>query len=503
MQGAQLFVSSCLRGECVTRPDIPRADAYVIGAGPNGLAAGIRLAQAGVSVVILEAEATIGGACRSAELTLPGFTHDLGASVFPLGAGSPFFRTLPLEQFGLEWIQPDAPVAHPLDGGDAVVLERSLAATAESLGEDAEAYWKLLRPIVEAWDGLDYDVLSPPHWPLRPIAFAKFGLAGIWSLNALARADFRNERTRALLAGIAAHSMLPLDALFSGAFGLLLAATAHAVGWPIARGGAQRLTNALAQYFTSLGGTIVRNCAIDSLDELPPARLILCDVTPHALLRLAGSRLPAKYRAQLMRWRYEVGAFKMDWALDGPIPWTNPEVARAGTVHVGGSWQEIAACERAATEQRAPERPAIILAQHTLFDSTRAPAGKHTAWGYCHVPAGSREDMSARIEAQIERFAPGFRDRILARSVLAPHDLERHDRNLVGGHINGGLPDLWQIFVRPSLQFYRTPARGVYLCSSSTPPGGGVHGMCGFHAAEWALHDLGLRAPYSLQEKFR
>lgn len=467
----------------------PSYDAIVIGSGPNGLAAAITMARAGRSVLVREAEKTIGGGTRSAELTLPGFVHDICSAVHPLGLGSPFFRTLPLAEHGLEWIHPPAPVAHPLDDGTAIVLERPVDLTAEALGADSAAYRSLMNPLVADWAKLDRALLGPLRLPRHPVALARFGLAALRSAYGLASSRFKGERARALFAGLAAHSMLPLELQPSAAFGLVLGITAHAIGWPIPRGGSQQIANALASYLGSLGGEIVTEARVDSLDELPTARAVLCDITPRQLLRIAGHRLSAGFRRKLERYRYGPGAYKIDWALDSPIPWRAAECARAATVHLGGTIEDIAASERAAWEGRQPQRPFVLLAQPSLFDPTRAPQGKHTAWAYCHVPNGSNLDMTERIENQIERFAPGFRRRVLARSVMAPAQLEQRNANLVGGDINGGVQDLRQLFLRPTARLYSTSSKGLYLCSSSTPPGGGVHGMCGHFAALKALRD--------------
>jgi phytoene dehydrogenase-like protein len=478
-------------------------DAIVVGSGPNGLAAAIALARAGRSVIVYEAKDAIGGGTRSAELTLPGFVHDVCSAIHPLAVTSPFFSALPLADHGLEWIYPPASFAHPLDDGSAVVVERSIAdplegveATSEGLGRDAAAYRALMRPLAADWEKLKHDLLGPlPVPPRHPVALTRFGLSAVWPARALAKTLFRGERARAAFAGVAAHSMLSLDHPLSAAFGLVLGASAHAVGWPMARGGSQKLGGALASYLRSLGGEIVTRHPIESMDDLPPAQAVLFDLTPRQLLRIAGRRLPEGYRRQLARYRYGPGVFKVDWALDGPIPWRAAECARAATVHLGGALDEIAASERAVWRGEPPERPYVILIQHTLFDPSRAPEGKHTAWAYCHVPNGSAFDMTARIENQIERFAPGFRDRILARSVRAAADMERHNPNHIGGDINGGVQDVWQLYTRPAFRLtpYVIPARGgaasprLYLCSSSTPPGGGVHGMCGWFAARAAL----------------
>lgn len=464
-------------------------DAIVVGAGPNGLAAAIALAQAGRSVLVREARDTVGGGCRSAELTLPGFVHDVCSAIHPWPVASPFFRTLPLARYGLEIVHPGAPLAHPLDDGTAIVLERSVDETARGLGPDAAAYRRLMGPFVARADDLLPGILGPFRPPRHPLLMARFGLQALRPATSLARSAFGGVRARALFIGIAAHSMVRLDQLATAAFGLSLAIVAHAYGWPIARGGSQRIVDALAAHLRGLGGEIVTGAPVVSIDELPPARAVLFDVTPRQLLRIASQRLPLRYRRALERFRYGPGVFKVDLALDGPIPWRARDCVRAGTVHLGGTLEEIAASEDAVARGEHPERPFVLLAQQSLFDETRAPAGRHTVWAYCHLPNGSTEDMTERIERQIERFAPGFRDRILARHVMTPSDLERYNPNYLGGDINGGIQDIWQLFARPvaSLVPYATSTREIYLCSSSTPPGGGVHGMCGYHAARAAL----------------
>ena len=465
-------------------------DAIVIGSGPNGLAAAIALAQAGRKVLVREASETIGGSTRSMELTLPGFTHDVCSAVHPLAVGAPFFRTLPLETHGLEWIHPPAPLAHPFDDGTAAVLERDIEATGETLGEeDAAAYDKLVRPFVEKWPQLSDELLRPIRLPRLPLLLARFGLSAIRSARGLAESSFRGERARSLFAGMAAHSMLPLEKAASASFGLVLGITGHAVGWPIPRGGSQKIADALASLLRSLGGEIETNARVDSIDDLPPARQILCDITPRQLLRIAGHQLPANFRRQLERYRYGLAAYKLDYALSAPVPWKAKECSRAATIHLGGTLAEIAASESAAWEGNHHEKPYVLVVQPSLFDDSRAPGDQHTLWAYCHVPNGSTFDMTLRVENQIERFAPGFRDLILARNVLSPAALEKHNANLVGGDINGGVQDLPQLFLRPTRGLYKTPRQGLYLCSASTPPGGGVHGMCGYFAAQLALGD--------------
>ena len=467
-------------------------EAIVVGSGPNGLAAAIALAREGRSVLVLEAAEKFGGGVRSEALTLHGFVHDVCSAIHPLGYGSPFFRTLSLSDHGLEWVHPPAAVAHPLDDGGAVVLERSVDVSAVGLGADAGAYRRLMAPLVARWERLAPDILGPLRLPRHPVVLARFGRVALRSARGLAEARFRGERARALFAGLAAHSILPLEHPATAAVALVLGILGHAVGWPLPRGGSQRIADALASCLRSLGGEIACDARVDSLDDLPPARVVLLDVTPRQLLRLAAPRLPRRYRLALEHYRYGPGVFKIDLALDGPVPWRDAACARAGTVHLGGTLAEIAAAEAAVWRGEHPERPYVILAQQSLFDVSRAPEGKHTVWAYCHVPNGSALDMTARIEAQIERFAPGFRDLILARSTMGPRQLEEHNPNLVGGDIGGGVQDLGQLFARPVLSFvpYRTPAHGLYLCSSSTPPGGGVHGMCGYHAARAALREL-------------
>jgi len=467
-------------------------DAVVVGSGPNGLAAAIRLAQEKLSVLVLEANPTIGGGTRSAELTLPGFVHDVCSAIHPLGLGSPFFRTLPLEKYGLNWIQPDVPLAHPLEDG-AAILDRSIPKTAGALGRDQKPYEQLMSPLVAQWKNLATDFLQPLlHFPRHPLQLARFGLQAFRSATALVNHWFSEEPSRALIAGLAAHSFLPLEQRPSAAFGLVLGMLGHAVGWPLPRGGSQQIANALAAHLRALGGEIQVNTRVENLHQLPLARAILLDVTPLQLMLIAGDELPDSYQRRLGRYTYGPGVFKVDYALSAPIPWKSRNCSRAGTVHVCGSFAEVAQSEREVCQGKHPERPFILLAQPTLFDPTRAPEGRHTAWAYCHVPHGSEFDMTARIDSQIERFAPGFRDCILARTTRNCTQMQEGNANLVGGDIHGGAASLWQLVARPVLSFkpYRTSVPGLYLCSSSTPPGGGVHGMCGFHAAETALRDL-------------
>ena len=464
-------------------------DAIVVGSGPNGLAAAITLRRAGCSVLVLEARETAGGGLRSKELTLPGFVHDVCAAIHPLARASPFFRSLPLADHGATWIEPAAQLAHPLDNDRSVMLERSLDITSAGLGADGAAYLDLLTGLVRRWEPLTAMLLGPLRWPRHPLLLARFGLSGMRPARALAQSYFAAEEPRALFAGLAAHAVLPLERRPTAAFGLILALLAHAVGWPLVRGGSQRLADAMASYLASLGGEIRTNTPVDCVDELPASRVVVLDVTPKQVLRLAGHRLTPFYKRQLERYRYGPGVFKMDWALDAPIPWRAEECRRAATVHLGGTLHEIAAAEQSAFSGRHSERPFVILAQPSLFDPTRAPAGRHTAWAYCHVPHGSTLDVSDHIEGQIERFAPGFRDRVLARHVMAPAALEQYNSNYVGGDISGGIQDLHQLFTRPAVRLtpYATSDRTLFICSASTPPGGGVHGMSGYFAAQAAL----------------
>src|SRR5271167_4343533 len=464
--------------------------ACVIGAGPNGLAAAIVLAQAGMQVDVLEAQSTPGGAARTLELTLPGFRHDFGSAVFPIAAGSPFFSSLPLANHGLEWIHSPAALAHPLDDGSAVMLERDLTKTNDALGIDGPAWDKLMRPFVERWTEFAPEILRPvSFFPRHAWLMARFGMVAVQPARVVA-SRFRNDRTRTLFAGLAAHSFLSLDEPLSAAFAILMAVPAHAVGWPIARGGAQSLTDAICAFLATMGGKVHTSSPVESLAALDRYDLFLCDLTPRQLVKVAGQRLSEHYKRQLDTYRYASGVFKVDYALNAPIPWKAPECLRAATVHLGGSLEEIAASEKAVRSGQHADRPFVLLAQPSLFDSSRAPAGKHTAWAYCHVPNASTVNMLEKLEDQIERFAPGFRDCILARRVFSPADLESMDANLVGGDVGGGAMDIRQLLFRPTWRHYATSSPEIYICSASTPPGGGVHGMCGYHSAKMALSRL-------------
>jgi phytoene dehydrogenase-like protein len=466
------------------------AKACVVGAGPNGLAAAIVLAQARVHVDVLEAQAQPGGAARTMELTLPGFKHDFGSAVYPLGAGSPFFASLPLNRHGLEWIHSPAALAHPLDDGTAVMLERSLDQTSGSLGIDGKAWDQLMRPFVEHWKKFAPQILGPVSFlPKSPILMARFGMLAVQSAHSVAR-RFRDQRTRALFAGLAAHSFLSLDEPLSAAFGIMMAVPAHAVGWPIPQGGAQSITTALCGVLASLSGKLRTSAPVENLTTLSSYDLTLCDLTPRQVLKIGRQRFSESFKRQLAGYRYGAGVCKVDYALNAPIPWKAADCSRAATVHLGGSFEDIAESEKAVRTGHHPDRPFVLLAQPSLFDSSRAPAGKHTAWAYCHVPNGSKVDMQQKLEDQIERFAPGFRDCILARRVFSPAALESMDANLIGGDIGGGIMDIRNFLFRPTSRRYATSAPDVYICSSSTPPGGGVHGMCGYHAAKMALTRL-------------
>jgi len=463
-------------------------DAIVIGSGPNGLAAAVALARAGLAVRVVEARSEIGGGTRTSELTVPGFLHDVCSAAHPTGLVSPWFRTLELEQHGLAWVHSPAAVAHVLPDGRAVTLE-ALEATIAQLGDDGDAYRDLMGPYLDRFEELMPMLLAPLRVPRHPWLFAKFGMDAMRSLSGLARAKFTGEAAPALLAGVAAHTLVPLDWLATASVGLVLSLVGHAHGWPIARGGSRAISDALARMFASLGGTIELGHEVRTLAELPAARAYLFDTSPRQLAAIAGDRLPAGYRARLEKFRHAPGVFKIDWALHGPVPWRDPACARAATVHLSGTLADLEAAEAATFAGRIAERPFTLFVQPSLFDPTRAPPGKHVAWAYCHVPAGSTVDATALIEAHVERFAPGFRDLVIARATLDCAQLAAYNANYIGGDITGGLSDVTQLLFRPVVRAdpYATPARDLYLCSASTPPGAGVHGMCGYWAAASAL----------------
>ena len=465
-------------------------DVVIVGSGPNGLSAAIVLARAGLSVVVLESKPTIGGGTRSAELTLPGFVHDIGSAIHPLAAASPLFRSLPLAEHGLDWIYPPVAAAHPFDNGTATLLTGSIADTARTLGTDEATYQNLFEPIVQHWPTLAVDILGPLRWPDHPLDLAQFGLDALLPATQLAK-RFKTPEARGLLAGMAAHAIQPLTNLTTSAIALVLMAAGHRRGWPLPKGGSQTIANALAAYFRSLGGQIELNRPVRTLADLPKTRVVLFDLTPKQLLQIVGDRFPYLYRKQLEHYRYGPGIFKIDWALDGPIPFQNRDCERAGTIHLGGTLEEIVSAEQQTYDGQHPDRPYVLLAQQSRFDASRAPVGKHTAWAYCHVPNGSRVDMTETIERQVERFAPGFLDLILARHTMNTVQIEDWNPNYVGGDINGGILDWRQLYTRPTLSLspYKTGAPGIFICSSATPPGGGVHGMCGYHAARVALRE--------------
>jgi phytoene dehydrogenase-like protein len=466
-------------------------DAVVVGSGPNGLSAAIVLQQAGLSVLILEAKESIGGGLRSAELTLPGFIHDVCSAIHPLAAGSPFFNKLPLDQHGLEYVYPGVAAAHPFDDGTAAILSGSVEVTASGLGRDGLAYADLLAPLVKSWPGMAPDVLGPLHFPKHPLDMAAFGLNALRSATSLA-GKFQTKEARGLWAGMAAHSIQPLSNLATSAIGLVLLVSGHLKGWPMPVGGSIQIANALASYFLSLGGKIQTGVHVRSMKDVPSAKAILFDLTPKQLLEIGGEHFSSLYKWQMKRYRYGMGVFKIDWALNGPIPFTSPETRLAGTVHLGNTFEEISQNELLTSRGQHVDKPFVLLAQQSLFDSSRAPEGRHTAWAYCHVPNGSTVDMTVAIENQVERFAPGFKDMILAKHTMNTSEIEAYNPNYIGGDINGGVIDLAQLFTRPVLKLspYRTSAKGIYICSSSTPPGGGVHGMCGCHAAKQVLKDV-------------
>ena len=466
-------------------------DAIVVGSGPNGLAAAITLQQEGLSVMIAEAKPTIGGGMRTMELTLPGFKHDVCSAIHPLGAGSPFFSSLPLQQHGLEYIQPTFAAAHPFDNGKAAILDSSVENTGRILGKDAKVYQRMVGGIVKDWHALLVDILAPFGYPNHPFVLTQFGLKAIQPATLLSK-RFSTKEGRGFFAGMAAHSMLPLSHPATSAIALVLFGAAHHHGWPIPKGGSQSIANALAAYFLSIGGKIQTNLKVTSLEQLPSTHAVIFDTTPRQLLAIAVHNFSSIYKKQLSRYRYGMGIFKIDWALSSAIPFSANEALHAGTIHVGGSFDEIAFSERQAWKGNHVDRPFVLLAQQSVFDHSRAPEGKHTGWAYCHVPSGSTTDMTEAIEKQVERFAPGFRDTILARHTFNSEQIEVYNPNYIGGDINGGAATIDQLFTRPALRLspYRTSARGLYICSSSTPPGGGVHGMCGFHAAQRVLKDI-------------
>lgn len=466
-------------------------DAIVVGSGPNGLAAAITMQQEGLSVLIVESKSSIGGGMRTEELTLPGFRHDVCSAIHPMAAGSPFFDSLPLAAHGLEYIYPEIAAGHPFDNGSAALLTNSIEETAKLLGEDESAYISLIKPVVDKWPLLVNDVLAPFHFPDHPFAMARFGISALSSALHLSK-KFKTKQAKGLWAGMAAHSIQPLSNFSTSAIALVLMTAAHKRGWPIAKGGSSNIAKALVSYFKSIGGKIETGFHVSSLKQLPSSHAVLFDVTPKQLLAIAGEKFSSIYHGQLNRYRYGAGVYKIDWALAEPIPFTSPELNKAATVHIGNTLEEIAEYEKGIWQNKTGDKPFVLLAQQTLFDASRAPENKHTAWAYCHVPSGSSKNMSGSIEQQVERFAPGFRQRILARHTFNSIQLEEYNNNYIGGDINGGVIDIGQLFTRPALRWspYRTSAKGLYICSSSTPPGGGVHGMCGYHAASRALKDI-------------
>jgi phytoene dehydrogenase-like protein len=466
-------------------------DAIVIGSGPNGLAAAILMQQQGLSVLLIEGKGTIGGGMRSAELTLPGFVHDICSAIHPLAVSSPFFETLSLGDHGLEYIYPEIAAAHPFDNGTAAVVKNSVEETARLLGKDEQAYLRLMQPIVKDWPSIAPDVLGPLRYPEHPMAMARFGLKALTSANYLAK-RFKTPEAKGLFAGMAAHSILPLTNLTTSAIALVLMASAHLKGWPIPKGGSNKIADALVSCFISLGGKVETNFYVKSLAQLPSANAFLFDITPRQLLQIAGHKFSSVYKWQMERYRYGMGVFKIDWALDAPIPFAAEGCRKAGTVHLGNTFKEIAESEQMIWDRKIQEKPFVLLAQPSVFDQSRAPRGKHTAWAYCHVPNGSLTDMTAAIENQVESFAPGFKEIILAKHTMNTAQMEAYDPNYIGGDINGGVIDIGQLFTRPVLRLspYKTSAKGIYICSSSTPPGGGVHGMCGYHAAKRAMSDI-------------
>ncbi len=470
-------------------------DAIVIGSGPNGLSAAILMAQQGLKVHIIEAENSIGGGTRTKELTEPGFLHDVCSAVHPTAVASPFISTLPLSDYGLEWIHPEVAAAHPLEDGKAVLGYKSLEKTLEGLGADAKSYKKLFKEFIDAWESLKFDLFGTLRNPKNPLLMARFGLYGMQSTVGLANSMFKTEQAKAFFSGHAAHSILPLEKAFSSSFGLVLCTSMHAVGWPIAKGGSYKITNAMAEYFKSLGGTIETDNRVKDYRDIPDAKSVLFDLTPHQVARICDNELPNGYKKQLMNFEYGPGACKIDIAVSEPIPWLNEGTKKAGTVHLGGTLEELALSERETWSGKHPEKPYVLLSQPSVFDDTRAPEGKHTVWAYCHVPNGSDRDCTEEILNQIERWAPGFRDTIISYNTMTAVQMNEYNENYIGGDINGGAQFLKQLVGRPVLKWnpYKTPVDGIYMCSSSTPPGGGVHGMSGFNAAKSALKsDFGI-----------
>lgn len=471
-------------------------DAFIIGSGPNGLSAAIALAQQGLKVKVYEAKETIGGGTRTLELTEPGFHHDICSAVHPTAVSSPFFKTLPLDKFGLEWIHPEFPIAHPLENGEAVIVERSLVTTLERFAEDSKNYRKLFKEFIDSWDYLSKDLFGSLRIPNHPLAMMRFGWYGMFSSNLLSNSFFKNERTKAYFSGLAAHSILPLNNAFTASFGLILGTTVHSVGWPIAKGGSHSITKALAAYFESLGGEIEVNTHIESLAEFPVGKPILFDLTPQQVVSIAGDRIHDSLKGKLLSYKHGPGAFKIDFALSEPVPWLNEEAKRAGTLHLGGTMQEISHSEKEVWEGVHSDKPYVLVSQPSIFDKSRAPDGKHVLWSYCHVPNGSTENMKEQIINQIERYAPGFRDTIISTSCMHAMDFEKYNPNYIGGDINGGAQTIKQLFGRPLLKWdpYKLPVENLYICSSSTPPGGGVHGMSGFNAARSVLkNEFGIK----------
>lgn len=475
----------------------PEYDAVVVGSGPNGLSAAVRLAQKGLKVLVQESGSSIGGGTRTAELTEPGFLHDVCAAVLPTTVSSPYLSSLPLEEYGLKYIYPEISYAHPLEGGRAISIYHSLDKTLENLGNGASAYKKLYENFIKEWTSLSEDVFGTLRFPSHPLLMAQFGYKGMLSAEKLVHTYFNNPALKAAFAGCAAHSILPLDKAFSASFGLVLGTSAHATGWPVAKGGTHKVTKALADHFQHLGGSIQTNSKVKELADIPSCKTILFDLIPHQIAEIADSDLPSSYRNKLLNYKYGPGSFKIDWALSEPVPWKNPELRKAGTVHLGGTFEEIAESEQMVWEGKHPKKPYVIVTQASLFDESRAPKGNHTLWAYCHVPNGSTQNMTNEIEDQIERYAPGFRDTIISKHRMNTKQFQAYNPNYIGGDINGGAQYFKQLIGRPVLKWnpYKIPGKSMYICSSSTPPGGGVHGMCGYHAAQSALkNEFGIQS---------